>query len=54
MAIKNNIIKINRKDEQITSEYIEDELKKLGFLNILRGSIVEIKNDFIKINFSSY
>lgn len=54
MALKNNIVKIKKINEKITSEHIETELTKLGFSNVLRWSIVEIDDEFLKINFSSF
>ena len=54
MSLKNNIVKIKRNTDKITSRYIEKEFKKLGFSNVLRWAIVEIDNDFLKINFSTF
>ena len=53
MKILNNLVKIP-KSENISSFYIEDELKKLGFENVLRWAIVESDEDFLTINFSSF
>jgi len=48
MQIKSEIIKIQKTD-QITTEYIEKELKKMG-INPLRWAIVKIEKDFFTIN----
>lgn len=54
MALKNNIVKIKKKNDVLSSDYIENELKLLGFSNILRWSVVEIDDEFLKINFSTF
>ena len=51
MPIINNIVKIPKSNKKLNSEYIKNELKKLGFRNIIRWSIVEVGNDFLNINF---
>ena len=51
MALINNIVKISKNSDGVTSSYIEDELFKMGFVNILRWAIVEVSDDFYKINF---
>ena len=53
MSIINNIVKISKTDK-ISSNYIEKELEKLGFKNILRWAIVEVSDDFYKVNFCSF
>lgn len=53
MAILNNIVKI-KNNKNLSSQYIEEELLKLGFENVLRWSIVEIDDEFITVNFSSF
>ena len=53
MSVINNVVNIPKTDK-ISSAYIEDELKKLGYENILRWAIVEVCNDSYKINFCSF
>lgn len=48
--ITNKIIKINIVDN-LTSEYIENEFKKLN-LDVLRWSITDIDDDFYTVNIS--
>ena len=54
MPIVNNVIKIKKQKGKLTSSYVENELIKAGYENILRWSIVEITEDFYKINFCSF
>ena len=53
MSVINNIVKI-KKTDKLNSSYIENELKKLGYSNILRWAIVEVSQDFYKVNFCSF
>ena len=53
MSVINNIVKI-KKTDKLNSSYIEKELKKLGYSNILRWVIVEVSQDFYKVNFCSF
>jgi len=53
MSVINNIVKISKTDK-LSSSYIEYELEKLGFKNILRWAIVEVEKDYYKINFCTY
>ena len=51
MSIINNIVKIPKSNKKLNSEYIKNELKKLGYKDVFRWAIVEVEHDYLKINF---
>lgn len=53
MTILNNIVQI-KNNKNLSSKYIDDELLKQGFENVLRWAIIEIDDEFITVNFSSF